>query len=101
MFSNSFKSSYVTEKYIDVQLGYKELKRTAKFRMNSHKYNIKTGRKCFKYGNVINRICGHCSTNYKKYLAKFLRRFHIICFPEDDAKEPAAKVPPNSPAAQA
>ena len=33
-------------------------------------------------------------------LAKFLRKFHSIRFPEDDAKEPAAKVPLNSPVAQ-
>ena len=34
---------YGTEKYVDAQLGYKELKRTAQFRMSSHKYNIETG----------------------------------------------------------
>ena len=33
-------------------------------------------------------------------LAKFLRKFDSIRFPEDDAKEPAAKVPPNPLVAQ-
>ena len=35
-----------------------------------------------------------------KDLAKFLRKCHSIRFTEDDAKEPAAKVPPNASVAQ-
>ena len=35
-----------------------------------------------------------------KDLAKYLRKCHSIRFPEDDAKEPAAKVPPNASVAQ-
>ena len=43
-FYNSFKPSFGSEKYVIAQLGYKDLKRTAQFRMSSHKYNIETGR---------------------------------------------------------
>ena len=35
-----------------------------------------------------------------KDLAKFLQKCHSIRFLEDDAKEPAAKVPLNAPVAQ-
>ena len=53
---------------LDAQLEYKDLKRTAQFRMSSHKYNIETGRYGSKYGNVLNRICEHCSTDDKETL---------------------------------
>ena len=53
---------------IYAQLGYKDLKRTAQFRMSSHQNNIETGRYGFKYGNVLNRICEHCSTDDKETL---------------------------------
>ena len=36
-----------------------------------------------------------------KDLAKFIRRCHSMKFPEDGAKEPAAKVTSNDPAEQA
>ena len=62
VFYNSIKSSFEPEKYIDAHLGYKDLKRIAQFRMSSHKYRIETGRYGSQYGNVLNRICEHCST---------------------------------------
>ena len=71
-FYNSIKTSFGPEKYIDVQLKHKELKRTAQFRMSSHKYNIETGRYGSKYGNILNRICGCCSTEDQDTL-EFLR----------------------------
>ena len=68
VFYNSFKSSFGSEKYLDAQLGYKDLKRTVQFRMSSRKYNIETWRYGSKYGNVFYRICEQCSTDDKETL---------------------------------
>ena len=68
-FYNSIKSSFKQERYIDLSLSYKELKRLSQFRMSSHKYNIETGRYGLKQGNILNRICEYCSTNDKETLS--------------------------------
>ena len=34
--------------------------------MSSHKYNVETGRYGSKHGNIINRICGHCTSDDKE-----------------------------------
>ena len=76
---NSFKSSFGSEKYLYAQLGYKHLKRTAQFRKSSHKYNIETGRYGSKYGNVLNRICEHCSTKESPFFEPVVEdEFHVL-----------------------
>ena len=67
-FYNSIKTTFKPEKYIDANLAYKDLKRTAQFRTSSHKYSIETGRYGSKHGNVINRICDFCSSEDKEAL---------------------------------
>ena len=56
-FYNSAKLIFEPERYIDSNIGYKDLKRLSQFRMSSHKYNIETGRYGKKQTNILNRIC--------------------------------------------
>ena len=56
-FYNSAKLTFEPERYIDSNIGYKDLKRLSQFRMSSHKYNIETGRYGKKQTNILNRIC--------------------------------------------
>ena len=64
-FYNSIKSSFKQERYIDLSLSYKELKRLSQFRMSSHKYNIEIGRYGLKQGN---NVCEYCSTDDRETL---------------------------------
>ena len=61
-FYNSAKLTFEPERYIDSNIGYKDLKRLSQFRMSSHKYNIETGRYGKKQTNILNRICEYCTT---------------------------------------
>ena len=65
-FYNMIKLGFAKEMFVDINLSHKELKRLSQLRMSSHKYNIETGRYGSKHGNIMNRICGHCTSDDKE-----------------------------------
>ena len=87
--------------YVDINLSQKELNRLSQLRMSSHKYNVETGRYGSKHGNIINRICGHCTSDDKETI-EFLQEcpffdpivedeFHILTLYMSARLRPEAK----------